>query len=96
MAFLISFIMLVAIIPIAAVWSGFVLSILWGWFAVPAFGLPPLSIPAAIGVSMIASYLTYQYGLKSADGEDGGKSLLNVLLRPLVALMVGWVVHQFM
>ncbi len=96
MAVLVALIGLVLIIAIAAVWSGLVLSILWGWFAVPTFGLPPLSIPAAIGVSMIASYLTYQYGLKAEDDKDATKALMNVALRPLVALMVGWVVHQFM
>ena len=36
-----------ALTPVSVIWNGYVLSILWGWFFVPALGLPPLSIPAS-------------------------------------------------
>lgn len=37
--------------------SGYVLSVLWGWFIVPTFGLPLLTIPVAIGVMLVVAYL---------------------------------------
>ncbi len=36
----------------------FVLVTLWGWFVVPAFGLPPLSKINAYGLSLILFFLT--------------------------------------
>lgn len=41
-----------------AIWGGYVLTCLWGWFVVPTFALPPLTLAQAIGVSLIVGYLT--------------------------------------
>lgn len=93
----------VVILGLGSVWSGFVLSIMWGWFITPTFeGAPELSIPAAIGISMIAGYLTYRKTPK--DPEDRHKSderklfeaLGGMLLLPAMYLALGWVVHLFM
>lgn len=29
-------------------WQGYVLSVLWGWFFVPTFGVPALSVPSSV------------------------------------------------
>lgn len=42
---------LVIILPALAI-QGWVASILWGWFMVPFFKLPALSIPVAIGMRL--------------------------------------------
>lgn len=36
-----------------AAWSGFTLSVLWGWFVVPMFGLPALSVAQAYGIALV-------------------------------------------
>lgn len=36
-----------------AAWGGFTLSVLWGWFVVPLFGLPALSIAQAFGLALV-------------------------------------------
>lgn len=45
--------------PFSMVWSGWVLSVLWGWFVVP-LGLPPLALWAACGVRLVTGSLTHQ------------------------------------
>lgn len=79
------------------IFSGFVLSILWGWFAVPAFGLPALTIPLAMGIMLVVSYMTKQADFNNQDREDYQKRMNVVsIVKPLGALAVGWVVKFFM
>ena len=88
-----------AAFAIYSVWSGLVLSLLWAWFFVPSFGLPPLSIPNAIGVALVVTYMTYQYQPDGKEGKGGIESLASkfglLALRPAVALLLGWLVKQF-
>lgn len=81
------------------IWSGFVLSILWGWFFVPSLGLPALSVPSAIGIALVISYTTHQYQ-KTNSGDITGweatlESLAHMLMNPALALLVGWIVKQW-
>lgn len=82
---------------IGVVWSGFVLSILWGWFAVPIFGLPPIGLAGAIGVATVVGLLTHQYVNTSSD-QDKTKAAWNAVgymaIRPLFALITGFVVKS--
>lgn len=79
---------------VAATYSGFVLSVLWGWFFVPTFGLPKLSVPAAIGISMTVSYLTKD-PIENQDQEFSDK-MFSVFLYPTFALVAGWVIQLFL
>lgn len=82
---------------ISSIINGFVLSKLWLWFIVPFFGFAPLSIPLAIGISLIVTFLTYHtIGLKAEDdaAKKRGNAVL-VFVRPFVYLLFGWVVHSF-
>lgn len=82
---------------LTAILNGWVLSILWGWFAVPTFGLPALSIPSAIGVALVVSYLTYQYiPDRNSDEDSAGRSISFIIARPFIALFIGWIVQMFM
>ncbi len=81
-----------------AICNGYVLMVLWGWFIVPTFHLPVLTITTAIGLAMVVSYVTY-YPNTSDNGNTGrtesGMNNLG-LLKPLFALMFGAVVHHYM
>lgn len=87
------------LVPIA-IWRGYVLSILWAWFMVPTFGLPALSLAAAIGVAMVISFLTYQHSNCQEKEQSFGDKLTNTFgvafIYPLLSLGMGWVVLQFM
>ena len=73
---------------------GWVLSILWGWFVAPLFGLPLLDIPHAIGVVLVVGFLTMSQK-SDKDKEKRTKYNISVLLSPFLTLFIGWVVTWF-
>lgn len=84
-----------ALLILLPILSGWVLSVLWGWFIVPAFHLPALSIPAAIGVSLIAGKLTHQFQHEPENAKPW-KVLAFGILSPFMTLAMGYVVRSFM
>jgi hypothetical protein len=77
---------------LGVMWSGFVLSILWGWFMVP-LGLPALGVAQAIGIALVAGMLTHQM----PRGEAETSALFAfAFLAPLFSLAIGWVVKSAM
>ena len=86
-------------ITVGAIINGWVLSILWEWFIAPVFNLPSLSLPLAIGLALVISYLTYQnIDCKPKESDDGDaviKLVMVMVLRPLLVLFFGWVIHLF-
>ena len=85
--------------PVTITLKGLVLTILWRWFVIPVTGLPALSIPMALGISLIASYLTEQYIKQPKDDEDPAyeliKNIVSGFLSPAFALFFGWIFHLF-
>ena len=84
----------------SAIWSGYVLTVLWGWFVVPVFALPALRLPEAIGVSLIVHFLTAgRINTNKADkslAQLFGEASVWALVRPLFGLLFGWLVHLWM
>ena len=80
----------------AAAWSGYTLSVLWGWFVVPVFGAPLLSVAQAYGLALVVRVAS---GLKDAPESKGDKGFglvlaKLVLLPPFICglfLFFGWV-----
>lgn len=84
--------------PVSSLLHGFVMCQLWSWFVVPALHAPPLRIPFALGISLLATFLTTPISTKkSVETED--KPLLQIcietLLQPVMALAIGWIYHLF-
>ena len=92
----------VAVLMVASsIFNGYALSVLWGWFVVPTFGVPVLGIVPAIGIAMVVSYLTHQIDThKKEEKRSFGKTIAHstvfAILKPSLALFFGWVVHLFM
>lgn len=84
----------IVLMAIAVIIRGWVLSILWGWFAVPILGAPQIDIPQAIGIALVVGTLTHQY-VPSKEG-DIWPPLAAIAIGPLVALLIGWIVKGFM
>jgi hypothetical protein len=82
------------LIPLFMIYSGFVLSLLWQWFAVGIFGMQPISIPEAIGVSLLIGYLAHQ--MTPGDEREAKDKLIEsvafLISKPTIFLLVGWVV----
>lgn len=89
----------VVILATGSIVNGFTLSILWGWFLVPALGIPPINIPQAIGIALVVLYLVR--GAKASDLENSDtppawKIFLAVLAWSTVCLGIGWIVQLFL
>jgi len=100
MEFLILLSITVGVLFLSAMWRGYVLSVLWGWFIVPVFHLPVLSIATAIGLCLIITFLTHQPNSKD-DSEDSAwdsftSSIRIAFLGPLMALFAGWILTFFL
>jgi hypothetical protein len=67
---------------------------MWAWFISPAFGLPQLTYPVAIGISGIFGMLTYQQKQKST--EDLSSMYVTAMLVPALTLLIGYIAKQFM
>ncbi len=85
----------IAYLVLSPVWQGFVLSIIWGWFIVRAFHAPSLSIPLAIGISLVVSMLTYQIPNQEADEKHTSRSIGIGIFYPLLILAMAAIVHLF-
>lgn len=63
--------------------SAYVLAQLWGWFAVPLFNVPSLTIAQAAGLVVLGNFLLnrpyhYAYLLENDTDEKGEKSLVRL------------------
>lgn len=79
---------------------GWVLSVLWGWFVVPFFGLTMLSIPLALGISLLVGILTKEdtdcVKPERSTEEAWAYSISSILLGPLLVLLFGFIIHLFL
>lgn len=92
----------IPLMPLFAVWRGFVLSILWLWFIVP-LGAPQIGIAHCIGISGLLSMLIAHLSSRvdaQIDKEQYTKafvgSLISATLTPPLFLLFGYIVHKFM
>lgn len=90
---------IIPIFTLSSILNGYVLSVLWGWFMVPIFHLPSLSLAQAIGVSIVVGMLTRKTAANGNKDEDMKKLfkelVIESLLYPVLVLAIGAVVHQF-
>ncbi len=90
------------LIVLSVVANAYALSVLWGWFVVPLFALPALSIPVAMGLSVIVNFMTSHSTTESKTSDDDEpwetllKAFIYVIFRPGFALLFGWIIHSFM
>lgn len=89
----------IIMIPVAVVWKGWFLSIIWGWFAVPIFGLPALSIVQASGVMLVIAYLT-PLSIPTPEEVANKKPMILrfmfLVFTTSVLLGVGWIIKTWM
>lgn len=79
--------------PWVGVIRGLTFAKLWAWFVVAKFGLPPLRIPEALGIALIASFLVTNEA-KASDQPLWVLCLGHVGIC-LVALAMGWIYLRF-
>lgn len=86
----------IILLVVASVIEGLVLSYLWEWFVVP-LGLKPISLLHAIGICVILDFVTYHYYDYKHSEEVGLATALGyILIRPAIAIIVGYAIHFWM
>jgi len=73
---------------------GWVFMQLWLWFVVETFDLPRLNFGEAMGLSLVAAFLTYQISTAS-DGKKYGEHIVTSIAWSLLALAFGFLWKQF-
>ena len=81
--------------------QGFTLSILWGWFVTPIFGLPALTIAQAYGIALvfhaIRGYKEPAQTDKDPNGSNATLKLMVILVaHPAMLIGLGWIVKSLM
>jgi len=91
--------LLVIVVPASIIMNGWVLSIVWGWFIVPLFHFPELTIPYAIGISSVIGLFMHGRTSNQKDERTLSKKIMRAFsaafLAPLMVLGFGWIVLQF-
>ena len=86
------------VIVVGAISGGWALSTLWGWFIVPVFGLPSISIVQAIGISLLVGSFkgSSQSSRKDKTTSESLGEITVALLMPPFSVFLGWIVTLFM
>lgn len=87
----------------SALWSGFVLFKLYGWFILPIQGAPTVTIGNMIGVSLILNFILYNISRTSSSIMEKAESWADVfsdsftrmLMVPATFLFLGWLYQIF-
>lgn len=93
------FVTVPALLAVSVLLNGWALSLMWGWFIAPVFDVVPLTFGHAIGVSMVTSYMTYQYIKKAKEEkadfvEEFVEAFLIAVFRPLLYVGYGLIIHS--
>lgn len=83
---------------VQSVIQGFVLSVLWRWFISSQFGVKAISVPVAVGLSVLIGLLTNETDVDPVN-TSFSYAVLNGFIQSMVlsslALIIGWVALQF-
>lgn len=82
---------------VALCWAGWVFSALWEWFISPILSLRPISVPEAIGLIVTIGFVLarHQDKRQELNWDSIQDRIVDWVLRPLVALVVGAIVNAF-
>lgn len=67
-----------------------VISTLWGWYIVPAFGLAPLRLVFAFGLSIIVNAIV-SHSFNGKDERSTAEKFGYLIAFPLFTLLIGWI-----
>lgn len=74
-------------IPVA-LWNGYVLTVLWGWYMIPAH-VPDIGLKTAVGINLIVSYLVTNSANADFDDNADIPAVLKGLIRIFLSAMLG-------
>lgn len=77
---------MISLYLLTMVYKGVAFQWLWGWFVAVPFGVMPLTMGHAMGLSLLVSYLTFTY---APDERSFRERLIASILLPCIALALG-------
>jgi len=78
---------------------GYTLTVLWKWFIIPMFHLPPITMIQAIALMLVINFLfkdTKVDWKKKTEPSEFLSSIGTVILQCGMILLIGWIVTKFM
>ena len=99
---MIALLVLPILFVVSIFWEGYVSSVLWGWFIVPAGFAPAITVLQASGIACVLSSFLGARGINfnESDGENASAALARacakVLVIPAVSLITGWFIKIMM
>ena len=88
----------IAIIAIATVVRGWAISVLWGWFIIPIFNSPVLSVGEGIGLSLMVSVFSVGNTAKREDSKSFALWIIQSGVASTISLgtfvLLAWIVAQ--
>lgn len=87
-------VLIAAVLLVVGFFDALAIVHLWKWFAVPALGVKPLTMPLAYGLALIVTCVI-SHGDDHAKDKDkaAGSTIITQIARPLMALGIGWIVQ---
>lgn len=86
----------IILILLAIIWRGWLLTIMWGWFTVPIFGLPALTLGHGCAVMLMVAFMS---PINMPTDEDKKKSFVARIAFGMFTssalLGFGWIVHTW-
>lgn len=76
--------------------QGWAISILWAWFIVPIFTIPQISITQSIGLAIFMGVFSQYRAPKKEESQKPLQDMMSQLLKPLIAVGIGWIVKGFL
>lgn len=83
------------LVPWTSILRGYVISRLWAWFIVAAFGVPGIGIAIGAGLSLLVSVLTINPKVKVDESDTWWEGAFISTGISLYALGIGWVMARF-
>ena len=81
--------LLASIVPLT-IMNGFFVATVWNWIAVPAFGAPVLTIPTAIGLTLLVTVLNGSNVLRPQPKDERSPTLIFVTLTVYYAVILAF------
>lgn len=87
------FVLFLIVLPLMAINTAYPLTQVWNMF-MPLIGMPNITIPIAIGLTVLHSYFWHTTYYKDME-EDKNRTVASALLKPWFCLLFAWIAFQF-